>query len=64
MGFFDWEVTNLTKKGVERKIGKNIEGDHLKETSMRTLTSLNWGRMTCHYNDNQKGGACLVGAQF
>lgn len=56
MGFFDWEVTNLTKKGVEKKIGKSIEGDHLEKTSMSTSTSLNWERMTCHYDDPQVWG--------
>jgi hypothetical protein len=47
MGFFDPKIINPTKKGVKRKIGEITEGNHPEETSMRTLTSLKWGRVTC-----------------
>jgi len=53
MGSFDQEVANLTK-GVEKKVGEIIEGKHFRETSMRTLTCLKWGRMTCPSKQNLK----------
>jgi hypothetical protein len=46
MGSFDREVANPTK-GVERKVGENIKSKHLRKTSMKTLTFLKWGKMTC-----------------
>jgi hypothetical protein len=49
MGSFDHEITNPTKKRVEKIIGKSVEGNHLKETSMTTLTFLKWGRVTCPF---------------
>jgi hypothetical protein len=42
MGSFDQKVVNPTKR-VEKEVGKSIKGDHLGETSMRTLTFLKWG---------------------
>jgi hypothetical protein len=53
MGSFDQEVTNLTK-GVEKEVGEIIEGEHIGETSMRTLTCLKWGRVTCPSMQNLK----------
>jgi hypothetical protein len=46
-GFFNWEVVNPTKKGVERKIDENATGDHLEKTPMMIVTSLKWGKVTC-----------------
>jgi hypothetical protein len=43
MGSFDREVAIPTKR-VEKKVGESIKGDHLGETSMRTLTFLKWGK--------------------
>jgi hypothetical protein len=53
MGSFDQEVANITK-GVKKEVGEIIEGEHLGETSMRTLTCLKWGRVTCPYKQNLK----------
>jgi hypothetical protein len=55
MGSFDQEITNPTK-GVQKKVGENIKGEHFKEISMRTLTSLKWGRMTCPFRRTFKCG--------
>ncbi len=55
MGFFDWEITNPTKK-VETKVGENSKGGHPLETSTKMLTPLKWGKVTCPFNWTLKCG--------
>jgi hypothetical protein len=46
MGFVDRKIAN-PKRGRKRQVGESVEGNHHGKMSMKMLTSLKWGIMSC-----------------